>query len=67
MEHKAPELIKRWLADDGRMASWLAAKTGATRPMVSGWLNGQAIPIAMYREKLAGLTGLPVAEMEAWR
>lgn len=66
METKAPQLIREWLARDGRMASWLAAQTGATRPMMSGWLNGKAVPIAMYRNKLSDITGLPIANLEAW-
>jgi len=67
METKAPHLIRAWLTQDGRMASWLASQTGATRPMMSGWLSGKAIPIAMYRTKLAAVTGLPVAEKMAWQ
>jgi len=35
--------------------------------MMSGWLSGKAIPIAMYRAKLAAVTGLPVAEKVAWQ
>jgi len=66
MEKKAPHLIRSWLAHDGRMASWLASQTGATQPMVSGWLNGRAVPIALYRDKLAQVTGLPVADRDAW-
>ncbi|MDI9407778.1 MAG: hypothetical protein QM523_00860 [Candidatus Pacebacteria bacterium] len=67
MENKAPHLIKQWLANDGRKASWLAEKVGASRPTMSGWLNQGVLPIAIYRAKLAEVTGLAVAERGAWK
>lgn len=67
MEQKAPTIIKQWLSAEGRKAAWIAAKTGATPQMLSGWLNGKAVPIALYRAKLAEVTGLDVEPVEKWQ
>ncbi len=63
---KAPQMIKEWLARDGRKASWLAEKTGVTRPMMSKWLKGGVVPLAVYRNKMSDITGLPVAGRGGW-
>lgn len=66
MENSAHEQIKAWLAKDGRKASWLAAQVGVTRPMMSKWLKGGVVPLAIYRHKISELTGLAVADRCAW-
>lgn len=66
MENKAPHMIKGWLANDGRKACWLAEKVKATRPMMSVWLSGKTVPIAVYRSAIAEVTGLDVSAKDLW-
>lgn len=66
MENKAPQLLHDWLADQERSASWMGRKVGVVPSTVTRWLAGDSIPEIETRRKLADLTGLLVANEEAW-
>lgn len=66
MSKKAHQLISDYLAREERNASWLARKCGVSAPTVTRWLSGGAVPRIEARRALAQVTGLPVANEEAW-
>ena len=66
MENKAPQLLHDWLTDQERSASWMGRKVGVVPSTVTRWLAGDSIPEIETRRKLADLTGLAVANEEAW-
>jgi DNA-binding XRE family transcriptional regulator len=66
MKQKAPQLLHDWLADQERSASWMARKLDVAPSTVTRWLAGDSIPEIETRHKLAELTGLSVANEEAW-
>ena len=66
MEKTAPTLLKQWLDAEGRKIKWLAAQVPADRATVSLWVNGRQMPRLEFRQKLADVTGLPVADEGAW-
>ena len=66
MKNKAPQLLHDWLADQERSASWIGRKVGVVPSTVTRWLAGDSIPEIETRHKLAELTGLSIANEEAW-
>lgn len=63
----APQLIREWLHAEGRKQRWLAARVPVTEQTLSGWLAGRIAIGGMGRARLADITGLPVADVAAWR
>lgn len=64
---KAHEQITKWLDDGGRKRVWLAGKVQVNPADLTQWLRGHRVPRQVYRTKLEEITGLPVAEKEAWK
>lgn len=68
MDMKPPQQIMAWLAEQERSLSWLARKCDVTPAAVTRWLTVEgASPTYENRHKLAEITGLPIANEEAWR
>ena len=63
---KAHEQISAWIDRGGRKRKWLAEQVQVNPADMTQWLRGNRIPRQIYRSKLAEVTGLPVAEREAW-
>jgi hypothetical protein len=63
---KAHEQIIAWIDSGGRKRKWLAEQVQVNPADMTQWLRGNRIPRQIYRSKLAEVTGLPVAEREAW-
>ena len=62
----AGNLIKLWAKQGGRKFGWLAAQVPVTPNTMSGWINGHAIPNAIYRNRLADITGADVRDVSMW-
>ena len=63
---QAQNLIKSWAKEGGRKFGWLAAQVPVTPNTMSGWINGRAIPNAIYRNRLADITGADVRDVSMW-
>ncbi len=63
---KAHEQIVEWMTEGGRKRIWLAGQVPVNPADLSQWLGGKRIPRQIYRNRLAEITGLPVADKEAW-
>lgn len=46
---------------------WLSRRSGVAISTVTRWLAGEMIPSYENRQKLAEVTGLHIANEEAWR
>jgi len=55
---QAQNLIKSWAKEGGRKFGWLAAQVPVIPGTMSGWIRGHAIPSAIYRNRLADITGI---------
>ena len=62
----APTQIREWLDEEGRKRVWLASKIEVDQATLWRWLSDGAIPMREHRVKLADVTGLDVANEEAW-
>ena len=63
---QAQNLIKSWAKEGGRKFGWLAAQVPVTPNTMSGWIRGHAIPNAIYRNRLADITGADVRDVSMW-
>lgn len=63
---QAQDLIKSWAKEGGRKFAWIAAQVPVTPNTMSGWINGHAIPNAIYRNRLADITGADVRDISMW-
>ena len=64
---QAQDLIKSWAKEGGRKFGWLAAQVPVTPNTMSGWINGHAIPNAIYRNRLADIVdNINIREASAW-
>ncbi len=54
----AQRQIREWCAKDGRKLGWLAAKVPVAASSFSRWMTGRIVPSAVYRNRLADLTGI---------
>jgi len=64
---QAQKLLADWLKAEGRKQKWLAAQVKCGESTLRSWLKGRAAPVRVYREALAEVTGLPIADEDAWR
>lgn len=58
-------LLKKWLEDTGRKANWAASAVPINRSHFHQWLNGTYTPRAVYRIRIAEITGGAVPA-ESW-
>jgi hypothetical protein len=50
--------IRLWCAQDGRKLGWLARKVPVASSSLSRWMTGRVVPSAVYRHRLADITGI---------
>lgn len=54
----AQQSIKDWSKHTGRRLGWLAKQIPCTQTSLSRWLSGNRVPGAVYRNRLAEVTGI---------
>lgn len=54
----AGESIRLWCARDGRKLGWIAAQVPVANSSLSRWMMGRVIPSAVYRYRMADITGI---------
>ena len=62
----APAKLREWINSTGRKQTWVSEQIGVDNSRLSAWLTGRNIPSGAARKSLADLTGLDIAEKEAW-
>lgn len=62
---KAQKQIREWAAKDGRKLLWLAGHIPVASPSLSRWMTGRVLPSAVYRHRIADITGLDDVRDEA--
>lgn len=55
---KAQLEIRKWADKDGRKLGWLSDKIPVAQSSLSRWMKGRIVPSAVYRNRLADITGL---------
>lgn len=55
---EAQRQIREWCAKDGRKLGWLAKKVPVASSSLSRWMTGRVVPSAVYRHRLADITGI---------
>lgn len=64
---QAQTKIRQWCKDDGRKLSWLALQIPITGGQLTRWLKGRSVPSAVYRNRLADITGIEeLRREESW-
>jgi hypothetical protein len=63
---QAQDLIKSWTKEGGRKFSWLAAQVPVTPNTMSAWINGHAVPGAVYRARLSDIIGADLNDASMW-
>lgn len=61
---QAQKLIRQWADDGGRKMSWVAAQVPVAGSSFSRWMTGRVIPSAVYRHRIADITGIEEAREE---
>ena len=56
--------IRLWCAQDGRKLGWLARQVPVASSSFSRWMTGRIVPSAVYRHRLADLTGIDDLRLE---
>jgi len=55
---KAQDLIREWANKDGRKLGWIADQVPVAKSSMSRWMQRNITPGAIYRNRLAEITGL---------
>lgn len=64
---KAQDLIRQWAKDGGRKLGWLADQIPVAKSSMSRWMQGGIVPGAIYRNRIAEITGLDsLRDKEMW-
>jgi hypothetical protein len=64
---KAQNKIRLWCAQGGRKLGWIAANLPVAASSMSRWMTGKAVPSAVYRHRLADITGIDdIRDEEDW-
>lgn len=61
---KAQKQIRAWADKDGRKLSWLAGHVPVASSSLSRWMTGRVMPSAVYRHRIADITGIEEAREE---
>jgi len=63
----AQRQIREWCARDGRKLGWIAAQVPVANSSLSRWMMGRVIPSAVYRYRMADITGIEaLRDEENW-
>jgi hypothetical protein len=54
----AQKQIRQWCAKDGRKLGWVAQQIPVASSSFSRWMTGRIVPSAVYRHRLADITGI---------
>ena len=64
---KAQDQIRQWAADGGRKLGWIADQVPVAKSSMSRWMKGRIVPSAVYRNRLADITGIDmVRDADNW-
>ena len=55
---KAQDLIRQWAKDGGRKLGWVAQQIPVASSSFSRWMTGRIVPSAVYRHRIADITGI---------
>lgn len=55
---KAQLEIRKWADKDGRKLGWISSQIPVAQATMSRWMKGHQVPSAVYRNRLADITGL---------
>lgn len=55
---QAQKLIREWADRDGRKLAWVASHVPVASSSFSRWMTGRVIPSAVYRHRIADITGI---------
>lgn len=50
--------IRQWCRKDGRKLGWLAEQVPVAKSSLSRWMKSRVVPGAVYRHRLADITGI---------
>jgi hypothetical protein len=50
--------IRQWCAKDGRKLGWVAQQIPVASSSFSRWMTGRIVPSAVYRHRIADITGI---------
>jgi hypothetical protein len=50
--------IRLWCAKDGRKLGWIAQQIPVASSSFSRWMTGRIVPSAVYRYRIADITGI---------
>lgn len=65
---QAQELIRQWANKDGRKLGWIADQIPVAKSSMSRWMQNNIVPGAVYRNRLAEITGLEsLRNKECWK
>lgn len=65
---KAQAEFREWIKQSGLKLGWVATQLPVSMSALSRWLNGRGIPAAVYRERLADISGVEaVRDEENWK
>lgn len=65
---QAQELIRQWANKDGRKLGWIADQIPVAKSSMSRWMQNNIVPGAVYRNRLADITGLEsLRDKECWK
>ncbi len=55
---KAQKKIRDWCDKDGRKLRWIAHQVPVAASSFSRWMSGRITPSAVYRHRIADITGM---------
>jgi IS30 family transposase len=65
---KAQDLIREWANKDGRKLGWIADQVPVAKSSMSRWMQRNITPGAIYRNRLAEITGInSLRDKGAWK
>jgi hypothetical protein len=65
---KAQDQIRQWAADGGRKLGWIAEQVPVAKSSMSRWMQNNITPGAIYRNRLAEITGInSLREKDCWK
>ena len=54
----AQKQIRQWCAKDGRTLGWVDQQIPVASSSFSRWMTGRIVPSAVYRHRIADITGI---------